>query len=281
MKWTGSALTVTILGVMSLTLQVSGQIIIPPLPKELPAKNPLEGDAKAIRIGTTLFRQKCADCHGVDARGVRGPNLTQVWTTGRTDPGLFRTLRLGIPGTEMPPVRGYGGTPDDEIWKILAYLRTLATPAPNDPPRGNAQQGEKSFRENCSRCHALGASGGRFGPDLSRVGASRTRAALELRIRGGVEGFEPGYEPVILTTPAGQQIQGVRKNEDLFSIQIMDTKERIQGYLREDLKTVTDGKRSAMPRFWVDAISESELDDLVAYLATLRGVSTAVPSDGK
>ena len=45
MKWTGSALTVTILAIMSLTLQVSGQTIIPPLPKELPAKNPLEVDA--------------------------------------------------------------------------------------------------------------------------------------------------------------------------------------------------------------------------------------------
>ena len=181
----------------------------------------------------------------------------------------------------MPPVRGYGGTPDDEAWKILAYLRTLAAPAANDPPRGSAQQGEKIFRQNCTACHALGAKGGRLGPDLSRVGASRTRAALELRIRGGVEAFAPGYEPVTLMTPDGQQIQGVRKNEDLFSIQIMDTNERIPGYLRGDLKTVTDGKRSAMPGFQIDAISESELDDLIAYLATLRGVSRAVPSDVK
>lgn len=281
MKWTCSVLTAAILSVLSLTVQVLAQNPPRAVPANLPSKNPLEGNAEALRSGSTLYRQKCANCHGMDGRGVRGPDLTQVWASGRTDPGLFRTVRLGIPGTEMPPATGYGGTTDDEIWKILAHLRTLAAPAPNDPPRGNAENGERIFRANCIGCHTLGARGGRLGPDLSRVGASRTRASLALRIRGGVEGFQPGYEPVTLMTPDGQQIQGVRKNEDLFSIQIMDTRERVQGYLREDLQTVTDGKRSPMPRYGVDAINESALDDLVAYLATLRGVSVAVPSDGK
>ena len=41
--------------------------------QDLPAKNPLEGDPDAIRGGMGLFRARCADCHGMDARGVRGP----------------------------------------------------------------------------------------------------------------------------------------------------------------------------------------------------------------
>lgn len=281
MKWTCSVLAAAVLIVMGLTIEVLAQAAPRPLPANLPSKNPLEGNAEAIRAGAAFYRQKCADCHGMDGRGVRGPDITGVWASGSTDAGLFRTLRLGVPGTEMPPVAGYGGTTDDDIWKIIAHLRTLAAPAPTDPPRGNAENGEKIYRTNCTGCHTIGARGGRLGPDLSRVGAARTRAALALRIRGGVEGFGPGYEPVTLTTPGGQQIQGVRKNEDLFSIQIMDTRERVQGYLREDLQTVSDGKRSPMPRYGVDAISESALDDLVAYLATLRGVSLAVPSDGR
>ena len=49
-----------------------------------------------------LFRARCADCHGMDARGVRGPDITQVWASGRTDEGLFKTIKGGVPGTEMP-----------------------------------------------------------------------------------------------------------------------------------------------------------------------------------
>jgi putative heme-binding domain-containing protein len=275
MKWTHSVLTVALLSTVTLAAQAPDRIPIPP---NLPTKNPLEGNAEAIRAGTSMYRQKCADCHGMDARGVRGPDLTQVWATGRTDDGLFRTLRNGVPGTEMPPVAGFGGTSDEDLWKMLAYLKTLAAPAPNDPPRGNAENGEKIFRVNCLSCHRVNnAQGGRLGPDLSRVGLSRTRAALTRQIRGAVEEFKSGYEPVTLTTPAGQQISGVKKNEDLFSVQIMDTRERIQGYRREDMRAVTDGKVSAMPVFDVNRLSDSNLEDLLAYLATLHGASTEAP----
>ena len=129
---------------------------------------------------------------------------------------------------------------DDDVWKILAYVRTLAAAAPTDPPRGNAENGERIFRANCDSCHLVNGRGGRLGPDLSRVGAARTRAALTRQIRGAVEGFRPGYEPVTLTTRGGRTIHGVKKNEDLFSVQIMDTGERIQGYLKEDMR---DGDR--------------------------------------
>src|SRR5262247_70702 len=73
------------------------------------AKNPFEGNEAAIKYGMGLFRGRCADCHGVDARGVRAPDLTQVWASGRTDEGLWRTVRYGVPNTEMPsqpPPRG-------------------------------------------------------------------------------------------------------------------------------------------------------------------------------
>lgn len=274
MRWTCSVLSVAVVGVIGVTAPGLAQNrSIAPIPADLPTKNPLEGSAEAIRAGTTLYRQKCADCHGMNGTGVRGPDLTQVWATGRTDAGLFRTVRLGVPGTEMPPVGGYGGTSNEEIWKILSYLRTLAAPAPSDPPRGNAENGERIFRANCAACHRVGGRGGRLGPDLSRVGLSRTREGLRRQIRGAVEDFRPGYEPVTLTTSAGRQIRGVKKNEDVFSVQIMDTGERIQGYLREDLRGVTYDKKSAMPVYGVDTLSENDLDDLLAYLAMLRGAS--------
>ena len=241
--------------------------------QDLPVKNPLEGNADAIRAGMGLFRGRCGDCHGIDARGVRGPDITQVWASGRTDAGLLKTIREGVPNTEMPANTRVN---DNEAWQILAYLRTIAAPAQTDPPRGNAENGEKMFRANCVGCHRVNGVGGRLGPDLSRVGVARSRETIVLRIRGGVEGFLPGYEPVTITPHTGQPIIGVKKNEDLFSVQIMDTRERIQGYEKDKMKSVENNTPSAMPAFGHARLSDPDLDDLVRYLQTLRGFDPAV-----
>jgi putative heme-binding domain-containing protein len=240
-----------------------------------PQKNPLDGDVGAIKAGMGIFRSRCADCHGVDARGIRGPDITHVWAEGRTDNGLFRTLRTGVPNTEMPALDAVR-TRDVELWQILAYLRTLAAPAPSDPPRGNAQNGERVFRANCASCHQVNGKGGHLGPDLSRIGGARARDAIVNRIIGAAEGSRPGYEPVTLTPADGQPIHGVKKNEDLFSVQIMDTRERIQGYEKDKMQAVVDDKKSAMPVFGPDRLSQSDLDDVVRYLQGLRGFDPAV-----
>jgi putative heme-binding domain-containing protein len=237
-------------------------------------KNPYDGDQAAIKTGMGLFRSRCADCHGIDAKGVRGPDLTQVWTSGRSDEGLFNTLRTGVIGTEMPAVGER--TPDEEVWKILAYLRTLAAQTSTDGPKGNAQNGERIFRVQCQSCHRANGRGGRLGPDLSRAGVSRARPVLVRRIRGAVEESLPGFEPVTVTTKDGQTITGVTKNEDMYSVQIMDSRERIQGYLRSDVRTVEKGKQSRMPTFGPERLSENDLNDLLAYLATLKGFDPAV-----
>lgn len=241
---------------------------------EPPATNPLAGDAAAVQAGMGIFRSRCADCHGMDARGVRGPDLTQVWASGRTDGGLFRTLRRGVPGTEMPSVGPR--TSDDEVWKILAYLKTIAAPTATDVVAGNAQNGERVFRAQCAGCHRVNGVGGRLGPDLSRIGVARARGAVVRRIRGATEDFLEGYEPVIITLTNGQTVRGVRKNGDLFSVQIMDGRERIQGYLKSDVREVAVGKASAMPAFGIERLSESDLNDLLAWFATRKGFDPSV-----
>ena len=204
------------------------------------AKNPLEGDAAAIRTGMGLFRGRCADCHGMDARGVRGPDITQVWISGRTDDGLNRTIREGIRGTEMP---ANPRVSEREAWQILAYLRTLAATASTGREGGNAENGQKLFRAMCASCHRVNGTGGRLGPDLSRAGVSRSREVLVTRIRGAVEGFLPGFEPVTLAPQNGSPIVGVKKNEDLFSVQIMDV-HRADPRLRQERTEERTGRHA-------------------------------------
>ena len=265
MKWICTALTVTFLA----AAHVVAQDLFVTIPAT-PTKNPLEGNAEAITAGMGAYRVRCADCHGMDARGIRGPDITQVWAKGRTDAALFSTIHNGVPGTEMPAFPA-PRTSDMDVWRILAYLKTMAAPAPEGPPRGNAGAGESVFAANCMGCHRVGERGGNLGPDLSRIGIARARAAMARQIRGTVADFRTGFEPVTLTTPNGQEIRGVKKNEDLFSVQVMDNRERIQGYLREDMRSVTNEKKSAMPTFGSDKLSDEQLDDVLTYLETLQG----------
>ena len=89
---------------------------------------------------------------------------------------MFGIVRRGVPGTEMTPTDPLRVS-DKEIWQMLAYLGTL-TPAPSTPPSGDAQNGERVFRANCSSCHMVNGRGGQLGPELSRVGSARSRPAL-------------------------------------------------------------------------------------------------------
>jgi putative heme-binding domain-containing protein len=240
-----------------------------------PTTNPLDGNPEAILAGMGGFRVRCADCHGTDGRGVRGPDITQVWNSGRSDDGLFKMIRSGVPGSEMPAFAA-PRTSDRDVWQMLAYLKTLATPPSAEPPRGNAENGAKVFRTLCAACHKVNNAGGRLGPDLSRIGSARTRDVMLARIRRGSEDFRAGFAPVTVTPADGAPIQGVKKNEDLFSVQIMDSRERIQGYEKDKVKAVENGRRSAMPLFGPDRLSDSDLDDLLRYLQTLRGFDNAV-----
>jgi alcohol dehydrogenase (cytochrome c) len=233
-----------------------------------PQAAPVSGEAAR---GSALFQLRCADCHGVDAKGVHGPDLTVLFANGAADDRVFQTIRRGVPGTEMPS----SNAPDDEIRSIVVYLRTFVS-TPAGSVRGNAVNGERIFTASCSRCHRANGRGGSLGPDLSRVGASRSRELLERDIRDASAAITPGYQPVTLVLEGGQRIQGVRKNEDAFSIQVMLTTERLQGYRKADLREVKLDKASLMPDFSRERLNDSDLDDLVTYLGTLRGAAGGV-----
>ena len=243
----------------------------PPAPNPA-ANNPHLGNAQSIRSGMALYRIRCADCHGLDATGYRGPDLTAVVAGGATDERLFQTIRKGVPGTEMPA----STAPDDELLMLIAYLRKVGTVAPAETPTGNVENGASVFQAQCASCHRVAGRGGRLGPDLSRIGIARSRAALVREIRTPSDWMPPTYETVTLVTKDGQRIRGAKKNEDVFSIQVMDVRERIQGYPKSTLQDVIYEKDSLMPAFGPGRISEKDLNDLVGYLSTLRGVDLTV-----
>lgn len=267
MRWLAFAVLVTSGATLSAERRLPMQA--PPAPNPA-AKNPHLGNPQAIRSGMALYRIRCADCHGLDARGYRGPDLTALLAGDLTDERLFQTIRKGVPGTDMPAARELD-TPDDDLLMMIAYLRKLGTVAPPESPVGNVENGAKMFAAQCASCHRVAGRGGRIGPDLTRIGVARSRAALTREIRTPSEWIAPAFETVTVVTKDGQRIRGAKKNEDVFSIQVMDMRERIQGYMKANLQDVIYDKTSLMPAFGPGRLSDVDLNDVVGYLTTLRG----------
>jgi cytochrome c oxidase cbb3-type subunit 3 len=250
------------------------------------AQNPLAGNAKAAKAGEYEFRINCALCHGLGAHGGgRGPDLTRAKKKyAHNDAEMFQIISNGIPGTAMPAngTNGQGvGMTDEEIWQIITYIRSQEVKAPANSI-GNPAHGKELFYgdANCSLCHMINGKGGRFGPELSEVGASRTRAAIVDSVRNPshhlawglaepTKEFPQEYESVTAVTADGKEIKGVTLNEDSFSVQIMDTNEQIHLLEKDKLKSFHTSRESAMPKYTTDTLSDKDLDDIVAYLVSM------------
>jgi putative heme-binding domain-containing protein len=239
---------------------------------------PRDADQAAARTGGALFRERCAECHGSDARGVTGHDLTRLWTSGATDERVFQTIRAGVPNTLMPS----SSAPDEELRSVVRYLRSLndagtststSTGTSTSTSVTALDHGEEVFWSTCGSCHAVNGRGGRLGPDFTRMGPTESREALISAIRAPTPSSAAGYRAVTLVTRDGQRIRGATKSEDAFSIQIMDTHEQLQGYLKARLREVTREPASLMPAFGPDRLTDRDLDDLVAFLNTRRGSS--------
>jgi putative heme-binding domain-containing protein len=248
--------------------------------------NPFAGSAKAAKAGEYEFRINCALCHGLGARGGgRGPDLTRAHKKyARNDAEMFQTIGNGIPGTAMPAngTNGQGvGMTDEEIWQIITYIRSQEVKA-STKSVGNPVHGKELFfgDANCSLCHMVNGKGGRLGPELTSVGASRTQDAIIESVRNpsqrlawglaeATKEFPQEYETVTAVTADGKQIKGVTLNEDSFSVQIMDTSEQIHLLEKEKLRSFQKSRESAMPKYGPDLLSDKDLEDIVAFLVSV------------
>jgi quinoprotein glucose dehydrogenase len=111
--------------------------------------------------------------------------------------------------------------------------------------------------------------GGRLGPDLTGVAGSRSRASLVESIREPSKSFVPGYQTVSVVTEAGQDAKGILLNEDLFSLQMMDTREKIWLLDKEKLRSLEKSDKSLMPAYDKSALSDKDLNDLIGYLVAV------------
>ncbi|PWT97985.1 MAG: hypothetical protein C5B51_30290 [Terriglobia bacterium] len=239
---------------------------------------PLAAQNGDLEKGRQLFLGMCSRCHGAEGGGGEGPNLNRpVLSRAPDDQALTAVIRDGIPDRGMPRIRRFT---DTELHAMVVYVRSLSRTA-GAVVAGSPEKGKAVYqRSGCSSCHIIDGEGGNLGPELSGVGAHRAADYLRQAIvepaaalPRGVMPF-PGrglneFLPVRVVTRGGQEVTGIRVNEDSFTIQVKDANNQLHSFRKTDLQTLEkETGKSLMPDLRT-TISGTDLDDLVAYLSSL------------
>jgi quinoprotein glucose dehydrogenase len=173
----------------------------------------------------------------------------------------------------MPP----SGFSEPQAVTIVAYLRNLASTAARGAPDdstvgGDIGRGKLLFegKGECGSCHRVNGVGPRVAPDLSDVGAIRTAAELRQKLLDPNTRVRPGNRYIEIVTKEGTKISGRLLNYDTFSIQLIDSNERLLSLSKSALREYTFLQASKMPSYR-DKLSAGEVTDLVGYLFSLKG----------
>lgn len=229
-------------------------------------KNPLGNSLEVVSKGHELYNKSCTACHGRDGtQGDRAPALGAARRYFRlSEAAIFDAIKNGIPGSAMPA----SGLADQDIWSIVAFIRNIRSTASDNDVPGNAQNGMEIYqgKGKCASCHMIRGQGGLLGPDLSSVGAQLTLAQIRDALTKPVSPQE-GYVPVKVITRSGEVIVGVAKNEDAFSVDVLDVDGKLHLFTKDEIQKVTHEPESLMPHDLDKTLTPSEFQDLIAMLS--------------
>jgi putative heme-binding domain-containing protein len=239
--------------------------------QELDQPRPLAtADAADLAAGKRAYVAQCALCHGIDGSGGYGPSLlVPVLRRASDDKGLLRVVEQGIPNL-MP---GYGrANGARRSWQLAAYVRTLNAGSAPVSVAGDAGRGKAIYQERgCASCHVLGGAGRAFGPDLSEIGGQRGAAYIKQALLEPGARVPEGHVVVTAKPKDARSVRGVRVSEDVFWVYVRDPGGKIYRYWKPDLEALErEAGTSLMPAYGATR-SVTEIDDLVAYLTSLRG----------
>lgn len=221
--------------------------------------------------GSQVYAAQCSACHGPNGNNIGTVNLTQGrFRLATSDDDLKRLIQTGIPGAGMPPV----SLDSADLTAVVAYIRSgldvnarAVTVAVGDAGRGRAVFEGKGA---CATCHRVRGQGSAIAPDLTDIGSARTPSALQLTLIDPSGAMLPLNRPIRAVTRDGTTIRGRRLNEDTYTVQLIDERERLLTLHKTDLREYEIIKVSPMPSYR-DELTKDEMADLLAYLISLKG----------
>ena len=220
--------------------------------------------------GQATFNSTCAGCHGLDGRGSdKAVNITgSAEVRQLTDVQLSDIIANGVPGTGMP---GFHNLSERQISAVISYIRSLQGKTEAHPLSGDPVRGKTIFfgKGECSNCHTMSGEGGFLGPDLSAYGASVSASAVHDEIVRTQRVPAKGYRSAVLTTRAGERLEGLIRNEDNFSVQFQTRDGSFHFFQKPEIQKLEHLDASLMPTNYGDRLSAAELNDLVSYLMSV------------
>ena len=223
-----------------------------------------------IAHGASLYTARCSVCHGAQGDGIGGVNLRSgKYRNAITDRDLAGFIRAGSQAAGMPPF----ALDDADMAGIIAYLRNMNSFDAATVKTGNVARGRAVFEGKgaCTKCHRVGRLGSHVAPNLTDIGSVRSAGSIQRSLLEPTSQMMPINRPVRLVTKDGTVINGRRLNEDTYSIQVMDDRERLHSVRKDDVREFTIVKTSPMPSY-KDTLTSEELSDLLGYLLSLKGL---------
>jgi alcohol dehydrogenase (cytochrome c) len=222
---------------------------------------------KDIETGKRFYDSSCIACHGPDGDGVSGVDFGHGQFRHATSDGdLVRTIVNGVPGALMGPQP----FSEEQAQTIVRYLRDMSrmSATGRTSNAGEVSRGKAVFegKGQCLKCHSVDSENA-VGIDLSAIGSMRRSIELENALVQ--PNARPGSRLYRAVTAEGKTIQGRLFNQNTFSVELLDTKERLVSLSKANLREygfVT----SAMPSY-KDKLDSQELADVVSYLKSLKG----------
>ncbi|NKB32667.1 MAG: c-type cytochrome [Pseudomonadales bacterium] len=239
---------------------------------------PIPVFAQAMEGGEQLFQTHCARCHGILGEGGEGPSLKRPQLNhAADDTALLTVITGGIPGTGMP---GSWMLSAADAQQLVTYVRALGE-LPDEPMPGDPAAGEIVYDAagNCASCHILNGIGEGIGPQLNGVGARRNAEYLRRsvtspeveqpkvvdRFRGTLNAFLT----VRIVSEYGSY-EGMRVNEDAFTVQMRDLAGDFYSFEKAELISYDKAFGHSFMPGYASVLSETQIDDVVSYLMTLR-----------
>jgi mono/diheme cytochrome c family protein len=242
-----------------------------------------KADPASVERGATTYASSCAFCHGGDARGAQGPDLTRSLYVLTDEDGkiLGDFLKAGRPETGMP---AFPTIPPAQLVDLAAFLKMRAAAGSGRPAMnpaaivvGDAAAGQAYFNGagGCSKCHSPAG-------DLKGIGAKYNPVVLQGRminprvVTGGRRGAPPPRAVPIqvkVTMAPGRVISGTLVSVDDFFVTLVDTagdRRTIERPIGSDFPKVEINDPLEAHRQLMLKYTDEAMHNLVAYLVTLK-----------
>jgi putative membrane-bound dehydrogenase-like protein len=138
---------------------------------------------------------------------------------------------------------------------------------------GDSERGRIVFfngRTACSACHTIQNQGGRIGPDLSKIGGIRAPVDLLESVVFPSATIVRGYESYVVETSGGVSYTGLLARETADAIFLTTTERAEIRVPRASIDSIKQSRQSIMPQGLEGQMSRQELQDLLAYLKSLK-----------